>query len=189
MEGRASHSAPVFARADRVASRAARVAWRYRDCQQFERLIIHSDGGLDVRLRDPRLGSAHQPRRYRANDRSPGTTAEEARPALSRRQVKRNERAADHQVALAAAADSPSTGAQPGALRLRARRTAFRLRNSRRSACPAIATTTSPSSQLMDDDVTICPTLHRKPQHRRSGGGPGSWQAELASRRRPRAAD
>jgi hypothetical protein len=65
----------VFSRADRVASRAARVAWRYQDCQQFERNAIHSDGGLDVRLRDPRLGWAHQPRRcYRVNDDgNPGT--------------------------------------------------------------------------------------------------------------------
>ena len=102
MEGCASHSDPVFTRADRIASRALRVAWRYRDCHQIERLTIHSDGGIDIRLRDPRLGWAHQQRRDRAKDRSPGTAAEEARPAPSKRQVKRRQRAADHQATLEA---------------------------------------------------------------------------------------
>ena len=41
------------------------------------------------------------------------TAAEEARTALSRRQVKRRQRAADHQAARVAAAESSSTGAQP----------------------------------------------------------------------------
>ena len=35
-------------REGRIAERLARVVYRYRDCHQIERLIIHFDGGIDV---------------------------------------------------------------------------------------------------------------------------------------------
>ena len=45
----------------RVVRRGCHGPWKHRDCQQFKRLIIHSDGGLDIRLRNPRLGWPRQP--------------------------------------------------------------------------------------------------------------------------------
>ena len=154
MEGCASHSDPVFTRTDRIASRALRVAWRYRDCHQIERLTIHSDGGVDIRLRDPRLGWAHQQRRDRAKDRSPGTAAEEARTAPSMRQVKRRQRAADHQAAQAAAAASRSTGAQPdGVSPPGPPDGASPPVQAVGVPPPPVAAATSPSSQIMVDDV------------------------------------
>ena len=96
-------------REDRIAVRLARVMNRYRDCHQIERLIIHSDGGIDVQFREPRPDYAHSPRSTSAHVRSMGPTTPRARPVLTPRQVKKNERAADHQAALAAVAASRST--------------------------------------------------------------------------------
>ena len=83
--------------------------YRYRDCHQIERMIIHSDGGIDIRFRDPRPDHAHSSRSAVAHVGSMGPTTPRARPALSPRQVKKNKRAADHQAALAAVAASRST--------------------------------------------------------------------------------
>ena len=44
---------PSVLREDRIAARLARVMYRYRNCHQIERLIIHSDGEIDIRFRDP----------------------------------------------------------------------------------------------------------------------------------------
>ena len=44
---------PSVLREGRIAARLARVMYRYRDCHQIERMIIHSDGGIDIRFRDP----------------------------------------------------------------------------------------------------------------------------------------
>ena len=83
--------------------------YRYRDCHQIERMTIHSDGGIDIRFRDPRPDHAHSSRSAVAHVGSMGPTTSRARPALSPRQVKKNKRAADHQAALAAVAASRST--------------------------------------------------------------------------------
>ena len=40
----------MFLRAGRIAARLARVMYRYRDFHQIERMAIHSDGGIDIRL-------------------------------------------------------------------------------------------------------------------------------------------
>ena len=88
---------------DRIAARLARVVYRYRDCPQIERIIFHSDGGLDVRFRDPWPDHAHSSRSAAAHVGSMGPTTLRARPVLTPRQVKKNKRAADHQAALAAA--------------------------------------------------------------------------------------
>ena len=62
MDSRAPRIQPSVLREDRIAARLARVMYRYRDCHQIERLIIHSDGGIDIRFRDPRPDHAHSSR-------------------------------------------------------------------------------------------------------------------------------
>ena len=59
---------PSFLREDRIAARLARLMYRCRDCHEIGRLddwpfrIIHSDGGIDIRFRDPRPDHAHSSR-------------------------------------------------------------------------------------------------------------------------------
>ena len=55
MDSRAPRIQPSALREDRIAARLARVMYRYRNCHQIERLIIHSDGEIDIRFWDPRL--------------------------------------------------------------------------------------------------------------------------------------
>ena len=110
MDSCAPRIQPSVLRADRTAARLARVMYRHRDCHQIERMTIHSDGGIDIRFRDPRQDHAHSSRSAAAHVGSMGPTTPRARPALSsRRQVKKNKRAADHQAALEAVAASRST--------------------------------------------------------------------------------
>ena len=109
MDSCAPRIQPSVLREDRIAARLARVMYRFRDCHQIERMIIHSDGGIDIRFRDPRPDHAHSSRSAVAHVGSMGPTTSRARPALSPRQVKKNKRAADHQAALAAVAASRST--------------------------------------------------------------------------------
>ena len=109
MDSCAPRIQPSVLREDRIAARLARVMYRFRDCHQIERMIIHSDGGIDIRFRDPRPDHAHSSRSAVAHVGSMGPTTPRARPALSSRQVKKNKRAADHQAALAAVAASRST--------------------------------------------------------------------------------
>ena len=59
MDSCAPRIQPSVLRADRIAARLARVMYRYRDCHQIERMTIHSDGGIDIRFRDPRPDHAH----------------------------------------------------------------------------------------------------------------------------------
>ena len=96
-DSRAPRIQPSVIREDRVAARLARVMYRYRDCHQIERMIIHSDGGIDIRFRDPRPDHAHSSRSAVAHVGSMGPTTPRARPVLTPRQVKKNKRAADHQ--------------------------------------------------------------------------------------------
>ena len=103
---------PSVLREDRIAARLARVMYRYRDCHQIERMTIHSDGGIDIRFRDPRPDHAHSSRSAVAHVGSMGPTTPRARPVLSPRQVKKNKRAADHQAALAAVAALRSTSSK-----------------------------------------------------------------------------
>ena len=87
-----------------------------------------------------------------------GTAAEEARPALPRRQVKRRQRAADHQAAVAAAAESPSTGAKPDGVSPPGSLGGVSPPDQAAGAPPpAMATTTSPSSRMVDGDITTGP--------------------------------
>ena len=92
MDSRAPRIQPSVLREDRIAARLARVVYRYRDCHQIERLIIHSDGGIDIRFRDPRPDHAHSSRSAVAHVGSMGPTTPRARPVLSPRQVKKNKK-------------------------------------------------------------------------------------------------
>ena len=78
MDSRAPRIQPSVLREDRIAARLARVMYRYRDCHQIERLIIHSDGGIDIRFRDPRPDHAHSSRSAVAHVGSMGPTTPRA---------------------------------------------------------------------------------------------------------------
>ena len=94
MGSRAPRIQPSVLREGRIAARLARMLYRYRDCHQIERLAIHSDsdGGIDIRFRDPRPDHTQSSRSAVAHVGSMGPTTPRARPVLSPRQVKKNKK-------------------------------------------------------------------------------------------------
>ena len=76
MDSRAPRIRPSVLREDRIAARLARVMYRHRDCHQIERLIMHSNGGIDIRFRDPRPDHAHSSRSAVAHVGSMGASSD-----------------------------------------------------------------------------------------------------------------
>ena len=100
-------------RPGKVAARLARVAHQFRYRPEYKRLVFFSDGGIDFRLRNTWPDRPCSVRIKAADaacaDTAPAATAK----APSRRDVKGNERAAEHNVLKAAAAAARAPAAQP----------------------------------------------------------------------------